>query len=496
MSYTPKNMRSKGGNFRIFGTLLFFIMCSFTAAEAKDCGPTLQTVKVSDPRLSVKDNRLKVSFLLDLSEIEEGKNQQIVYTPMIVSDAKEDTVVLKKIVVNGRNTAILEERDKKKDFSSVFATIRRVNKTRQVVAYNDSVAYEPWMELCRLSLAEDICGCGELQVQDYVDLNEFDNRPAPEPYIEFIAPMAEEVKTRHLSGSAFVDFIVNKTDIRPDYRNNRREINKILETIDVVRNDTNVRITEITIHGYASPEGSYQNNVRLAAGRAEALKEYVRSLYTLEEGIFKSQSTPEDWEGLRKRVVASTFPEKTDLLAIIDDPYLDPDSKDKMMKTKFPTTYKFMLEEWYPALRHSDYTVSYIVKPFTVEETKRMLEKNPGQVSLNEIFRVAQTYDPGSEEFNNIMKTALLLYPNDETANLNAANAAIKAGDLAAAEKYLEKSGNSPQVINAKGVIAMERGDYELAKKLFTQAVDMGLDEAKENIEVAERKEKLQQQSQ
>ena len=60
---------------------------------------------------------------------------------------------------------------------------------------------------------------------------------------------------------------------------------KIRQTIDVVRNDADTRITALSIKGYASPEGSYSNNVRLAKGRTETLKNYVQSLYAFEPGL-------------------------------------------------------------------------------------------------------------------------------------------------------------------------------------------------------------------
>ena len=87
----------------------------------------------------------------------------------------------------------------------------------------------------------------------------------PAPYtpsyeLAYIEPQAEKEKSRHLSGQAYLSFLVNKTDIRRDYRNNAVELSKVEETINVVRKDPNTTITHIDIHGYASPEGSFANN--------------------------------------------------------------------------------------------------------------------------------------------------------------------------------------------------------------------------------------------
>lgn len=104
-------------------------------------------------------------------------------------------------------------------------------------------------------------------------------------------------------GKAFVDFVVNRTDLNPSYRGNTREIAKIIESIDRVKNDPDATITLVSIKGYASPEGSYANNVRLAMGRTATLKEYVRKHYSFDPEIMRTDFEPEDWEGLREWVM-------------------------------------------------------------------------------------------------------------------------------------------------------------------------------------------------
>jgi outer membrane protein OmpA-like peptidoglycan-associated protein len=116
----------------------------------------------------------------------------------------------------------------------------------------------------------------------------------PDFQLDYERPKAEAEKTRELNGQAFLDFVVNKTDIRRDYRRNATELAKVEQTINEVRQDSNTTITHIDIHGYASPEGSYQNNVRLAKGRAQAFKDYVQTLIDLPASIFTVTSTPED----------------------------------------------------------------------------------------------------------------------------------------------------------------------------------------------------------
>lgn len=460
---------------------------------AKKATSTLDEVKVKDVVLATESGNMNISFLLDFSDVNLKGSDQVIYTPIFRGEG--DSIVFDKIVLNGRDEQIRLERDPKRAVAGAATTMRRVNGTQQSAEVSASFPYQDWMDLSNVVIAEDLCGCGDLYAQNTIPVADFDNRPAPAPMMTFMTPKAEAVKARDEKGSAYVDYVVNKTNILPDYRRNRQEIAKIVKTIDLVKNDPNVSITEINIHGYASPEGSYANNTRLAEGRAASLKEYVKSLYTLPDKIFTSKATPEDWEGLRRLVVDSDLAEKNEILAIIDNPDLDPDVRDNTIKQRFPQTYQFMLKEWYPGLRHSDYTVSYIVRPFTVEETREIMQKNPRQVSLNEMFLVAQTYEPGSKEFNDVMDIAVATYQDDETANLNAACAALNEKEWDKAREYLKKAGNSPEAVHARGVLAMNTGDYDAAEQYLLQAKEAGIESAEANIKILERLRRLKSQN-
>ena len=308
----------------------------------------------------------------------------------------------------------------------------------------------------------------------------------PAPYtpsyeLAYIEPQAEKEKSRHLSGQAYLSFLVNKTDIRRDYRNNAVELSKVEETINVVRKDPNTTITHIDIHGYASPEGSFANNKRLAEGRAQAFKDYVQQLIDLPANIFSVESTPEDWDGL-----VSWLSKKEIYLSILDiaKSDVDPDAKERQLRQRYPQQWKQLLTEVFPGLRHSDYRVSYTIRPFTVDEARDIIRTKPQQLSLNEMFLVANTYAPGSKDYDDVFETAVRMYPDDETANLNAAVIALRKDDLAAAGRYLAKAGNSGEAQNARGVLAAKQGRYAEAETVFGQS---DIKEAKHNLEELQR---------
>lgn len=435
-------------NYNKFFLLVPMLALAPLAAQAQTLAGGAVVVSDVDARQS--GNSMLLSLKMQLDSLQLRSNQRMVYTPVMKSGA--DSTLFAPIIINGRNQQIKYRRDNRDDYAANSdVVVRRMNGTEQTVSYLRSAAYEPWMQQAEVYMLEDKCGCGDVDSQESYPLIMVDHSPKI-PAMHFIRPQAEARKARAEKGQAFVDFVVNKTDIRPSYRGNQAELEKITKTIDLVRNDKNVEITNIDIHGYASPEGSYQNNTRLARERAAALKSYVQSLYDLPSKVYTSNYTPEDWDGLRSRLEQSDLKNKQQLLAIANSS-LTPDGKDAEMRRRYPEQYRYMLDNWYPALRHSDYTVSYTVRPFSVDEAKEILKTKPQQLSLEEMFLVAQTYEPGSQEFNDVMETAVRLYPDNPTANLNAACAAIQAGQIDKAERYLSKAGNTPEAEYAREVI-------------------------------------------
>lgn len=270
------------------------------------------------------------------------------------------------------------------------------------------------------------------------------------PVLQLQAVIAAAPKIRHLDKRAYIDFPVNRIELRADYRRNPAQLDSIITTIKALKADKNLQVMAINIHGFASPEGSYKHNDYLAKNRARTLTEYVHKMVELPDSIFTVSSTAEDWDGLREYIKQSDLEKKEQLLAIAKDESLTPDARDAKLKKQYPAQYRSLLTNCYPALRHSDYHITYKIKPFDVEEAKEIMKTKPQQLSLNELFMVAQTYEVGSKEFNEVMELAVRMYPTDETANLNAAIIRLNAGDADAAKPYLDRAGDSEEADAAR----------------------------------------------
>lgn len=439
---------------------------------------TTEEVAVKDFTLELKeDGHLNLDIDVDLTHLGIKPTQVVVLTPCIINEA--DTFKFKSIGVYSRNRRIFYQRNMEMKPTGTGDINLKASEARDVINYNDSTFFMDWMDGSKLEFVRtDFRCCGQSAL---VDRTELVGRFPLEPYFPeliYLRPHHETVKVRSISGSAFIDFPVSKTVINPTYRNNTAELAKIIGTIDSVKNDQDITIKSIFIKGFASPESPYNNNTRLAKGRTEALKEYVESLYHFGEGFIKTAFEPEDWAGLERYVMASSLPHREEILEAIRSDR-EPDNKEWFIKSRWKEDYRYLLEHCYPALRHSDYTIEYEIRSYaSPAEIEKVLHTAPQNLSLEEFYILAQTYEPGSEKFNDLFETAVRMYPGDPVANLNAANSAILRADYRNALRFLEKAGDLPEAIYARGALETYMDNLAEAKPYFEKAKALGVPQA------------------
>ncbi len=414
-----------------------------------------------------------VQMNFDLTPTDVKSNRAQIITPLIISDSG-DTLALHPVGVYGRQRYINYLRNGRHPIGAPDEQMVRDNERPSLLPYSQSVPWQQWMDDSHVIIRRRLYGCTNCLLAEAVDsLTDYFRIDPAIPEIVYFAAQSEGPKIESLEGQAFIDFVVDKTDIRPSYRNNERELGKIQATIDTVINDPDVRVTGIWLKGYASPESPYSHNRDLAIGRTEALKHYIGQLYKLPENIITTDFEPEDWAGLRRAVVASNIDNKDAILEIIDSP-LEPDAKEAHIKRQFPAEYRFMLQNFYPPLRHTDYRITYEISRFDdLDKIRQVMRTRPSRLSLREFFLLGNAAQPGSDEFNEVYETAVRMFPDNEVANINAANAALQRHDYQTAERYLQRAGSSAEAVYARGSLAFLRGDYDTAERLMKQAAEI-----------------------
>lgn len=426
------------------------------------------------------ENTLYLNGEVPLGRV-DGSNREVWVTPVLRNG--NDSIELGTTVIAGRNRyyqALRHDLEKREGVALV-----RSGANMKSLPLAVQVPYQKWMGGAEMHVRYETKGCCSDDLgREIVPLGRLDLEPKKfEPVFNWIAPTAEAVKIRELKGQAFIDFPVNKTVIYPDYRGNQGELSRIRATIDTVINDKDVEITALSIKGFASPEGPWNNNVRLAKGRTAALKSYVETLYHFSPDFIQTSYDPEDWGGLRAYMVKSNMADKQAIIALIDSD-MEPDAKNSKLQRDFPDAYRFLLANVYPALRHSDYRIEYRVRAFSdVNEIIALSRTRPQNLSLQEFFVAARSLEPGSDDYNELFETAVRMFPESEVANLNAANAAMMRGDMVGAKRYLDCAGEGAEATYARGVYHALEGDYDAANRYFQRAARMKVADAPAALE-------------
>ena len=206
----------------------------------------------------------------------------------------------------------------------------------------------------------------------------------------------------------------------------------------------------------------------------------MRQTYQLPASVFApAEATPENWIGLRQAVEqmsTDVLPHRKEILALIDDNSLEPDPKEWKIKKTYPNEYQYLLKNVYPGLRRSDYEITFEFKEFTLDEAKEIYKTKPYQLSVRELWDVANTFEKGSDEYNKVMQTAVNLYPENKEAAINLANIALRNGDKLKAATLLERAGDSAEAENARAILYMQQGKLADAEAALKRAQAKGMD--------------------
>lgn len=426
-------------------------------------------VVVSNAHVQRSAAGINVQMDLDFTDVKVKSDREVHVIPSLAG--AQDTLMLAHLNVLGRNRYFYHLRNKEDMKVSDKDMAWRKKDVPDTYHFEMTVPYEAWMNGARVMVNECLLGCcSKVLADDWKGTDVVYNVPTLPQYnadYVFLRPKADIHKMRNLHAVSYVDFPVSRTDIYPEYRNNPRELAKILATVDSVRNDSDVTIRNIFLKGFASPESPYDNNTRLAKGRTNSIKKYLSTFSHIPLSVIEADYEPENWAGLREYVVNSNISNKEGIIRIIDS-NLAPDPKEAYLKKQYPAEYAYLKEHCYPALRKVDYQISYEVRVFTsIEEIREAYASDPGKLSLDEFYMLALSYPEDSAEFHDVIRTAVKYYPKDQVANLNAANVAMMEGRMKDAGSYLDKAGDSYEAIYARGLYNALGGDYQRAADYF-----------------------------
>lgn len=463
-------------------------VCATLAVAATSQAQTAITpsgVMISNVVMEQSGSRLQVAMTMDISDVHVRSNRSLRITPIVTNGS--EMIQLPAVVIDGRRRHIVHERNESELYESVDTYIRRYNRKQQVENYGADLPYERWMGNSELVLREEWTSCHDATLsEDMVAVAQLTPprqpvaatpaQPSSKPKTAYIMPSPSEL-TQSSQNSIDVYFPVNKSNISNTFMDNSQEMSDLKDAL------AQAGVKSIHLMGYASPEGPIDFNRSLAARRAEAVKSYLTTNYPDTKVAITTDSSPANWDAVKKLLSESAIENWRDIVGIIDNNSIAAADKNNTIRERYPEDYNFMLTTWYPKLRLTNITIEHDKRNLTVDEAKRVMRNTPQQLTLDDLYLIALSYDKGSKEWDEVILLAVEGYPQSNEARINAANVAMANGNYTKAAEYLQGVPDSiPAAANARGILAMSQGRYEQAMTLFQQALRGGVSEASYNI--------------
>ena len=260
---------------------------------------------------------------------------------------------------------------------------------------------------------------------------------------------------------ANIKFLIQQATLRQsELKNNSvQEFVKLLEQINNDREGLNLKDVEVS--AYASPDGGYDLNDKLAAQRQQATEKYVQ------QQLKKAKLTD------ASRVLSM---------------YKDPQEREQQIKN-ISSAFRELADGILPQLRRSRMIINYETVGRSDEQIQQQLKADPKQLSVEEMLYAATLVDSKNAK-EDIYKATSEVYPNDARAYNNIASMEYAAGNLDAAQKYIEQAqkanGSLPEAAANLGLIALCKGDIQRAENYIAKATGAnGLAEVLGNLNLA-----------
>ena len=420
------------------------------------------------PKVAKDSIRFGVNVVLD--QVVLGSRTLLTLTPKLVSEDGTQTYAFPAVSVGGRNRQIMWKRHNIAGTQPVY----HKNGSAQTVALNLAAPNVAWIKKARLVVDEQVQGCagceqGEMRYNLLSRLVKEEYRPKFTTV--FVTPKPEPVKTRSDRFIARFNFRVNRSELLPELGNNRVEFARVDSVAKAILLNTDVKVKNVSIDGYASPEGTDAGNLKLSQNRALSFADYLRRTYKLSRGVLNGVGHGSDWEGLRNSVIAdANVPNKQAVLDVLAAASNNEVRKTNLRKLDAGQPYAYLLANNYPPLRRTEYQFTYTVRDFNLEEAIQRIYSNPSLLSLNEMYLVANHYAAGSAERRNALETAQRIYPNAPESRFNALAYRMAQGEQVNEEQFLVNYTASPEKWNNLGVYYGLRKDYARAMECFSRA--------------------------
>ncbi|MDR2413367.1 MAG: DUF3868 domain-containing protein [Odoribacteraceae bacterium] len=429
-----------------------------------------------------------IDFTISLEKIKINSQSMLSLTPVVRSNDNANTHVFDPIVITGKKREKALNRALALGYFEFdvepLARVRHDSRHPGEISVNLELPYAPWTRHSNLIIHVVTTGCGNCEIdQRELEVTGQILSPfySPEYRTALVYPPVEPIKRRSDTYVSRLDFTVGKSDVLFDFKDNAATLQRIDDFFEEIFSNPNLSIGTCSVTGFASPDGNYGSNMTLSEDRVFSFVNYLKGRYNIPDERFKTRWFGEDWEGALKLVEQLSFKDKEEVERVIRSESDINRRKARLKALSGGATYRYLLNNIFPTLRRSEYTINYIARPFDIAEAKAMIRQKPCHLSLNEMYLVAHTYEKGSAAFNEVFRIAVETFPDDPVARVNASAANIARGEYDVAIVNLLAL-EQPEAWNNLAIAYSSIKNYDLALELFERAAKAGNKEAAHNL--------------
>ncbi len=299
---------------------------------------------------------------------------------------------------------------------------------------------------------------------------------------------------------ANIKFLVNQANLRKsELKNNSvTEFVEMLKKINADREGFN--LSNVEVQAYASPEGGFKFNDKLAGKRQNVSEKYVKDQLkkTKMNANIDAHYTAQDWDGFQRLVQASNLQDKDVILRVLSM-YKDPEEREQQIRN-MSAAFRELADGILPELRRSRLIINYETIGRSDDQIQEQYNADAAKLSADELLyfaslqdtqadqekvykKTAELYDKDYRAYNNLatialskgdkaaaasyLAKALALDANSAESNANKGLMSLAAGNIAEAEAAIAKGATSETTAYAQGVLSLAKGNYAQAQQLF-----------------------------
>lgn len=292
---------------------------------------------------------------------------------------------------------------------------------------------------------------------------------------------------------ANIKFLIGQAQLRKSELQNN-SVQEFVRLINkIVADQEGMALDNIEVSAYASPDGGYALNEKLANKRQDVTNDYLKKEMKKAkmDAPVDTKYTAEDWEGFQELVAASDIQDKDVILRVLSM-YKDPEEREQQIKN-ISAAFRELTDGILPQLRRSRLTINYLLIGRDDEQILAQMKSDATQLSIEEILYGATLYDDDQASTEAAYKKAVELYKNDPRAYNNLARLAYAKGNYSEAKQWLDKAAaidrNQAETNANLGLLALQQGDMLSAESYIAKASNAnGLNEVLGNLHLAQGK--------